>query len=51
VQFVQRSYTAGGSDRVEAVWVTYWGSGSGDELCRTATSLATAAAGRLPPPS
>ncbi|TWF76117.1 serine/threonine protein kinase [Pseudonocardia hierapolitana] len=51
VQFVQRSYTARGSDRVEAVWVTYWGSGSGDELCRTATTLATAAAGRLPPPS
>jgi tRNA A-37 threonylcarbamoyl transferase component Bud32 len=51
VQFVQRSYTAGGSNRVEAVWVTYWGSGSGDQLCRTATTLATAAASRLPPPS
>ncbi|GAA5131823.1 serine/threonine-protein kinase [Pseudonocardia adelaidensis] len=51
VQFVQRSYTAGGSNRIESVWVTYWGSGSGEELCRTATTLATAAAGRLPPPS
>jgi eukaryotic-like serine/threonine-protein kinase len=51
VQFVQRVYSAGGSNRIEAVWVTYWGSGSGDQLCRTATTLATAAAGRLPPPS
>jgi hypothetical protein len=51
VQFVQRSYTAAGSNRVEAVWVTYWGSGTGDQLCRTATALAAAAAGRLPPPS
>jgi eukaryotic-like serine/threonine-protein kinase len=51
VQFVQRSYSAGGSDRVEAVWVTYWGTGAGDQLCQTATTLATAAAGRLPPPS
>lgn len=51
VQFVQRGYTAGGNSRIEAVWVTYWGSGTGDQLCRTATTLATAAAGRLPPPS
>jgi hypothetical protein len=51
VQFVQRSYTAAGSNRIEAVWVTYWGSGTADQLCRTATTLATAAAGRLPPPS
>jgi tRNA A-37 threonylcarbamoyl transferase component Bud32 len=51
VQFVQRSYFAGGSNRIESVWVTYWGSGSGEQLCRTATSLATAAASRLPPPS
>jgi len=33
------------------VWVTYWGPGSDEEVCRTATGLATAAAGRLPPPS
>ncbi|TQM38386.1 serine/threonine-protein kinase [Pseudonocardia cypriaca] len=51
VQFVQRSYTARGTDRVEAVWVTYWGSEPGDQLCRIATNLATAAASRLPPPS
>jgi tRNA A-37 threonylcarbamoyl transferase component Bud32 len=51
VQFVQRSYVAGGSNRIESVWVTYWGAGSGEQLCRAATSLATAAAGRLPPPS
>ncbi len=51
VQFVQRAYTAGGSNRIESVWVTYWGSGSGDQLCQTATTLATAAANRLPPPS
>jgi tRNA A-37 threonylcarbamoyl transferase component Bud32 len=51
VQFVQRTYTAGGSDRVESVWVTYWGSGSGESLCQAATSLASAAASRLPPPS
>jgi eukaryotic-like serine/threonine-protein kinase len=51
VQFVQRSYSVRGSDRVEAVWVTYWGTGTGDQLCQTATTLATAVAGRLPPPS
>jgi hypothetical protein len=51
VQFVQRSYTAGDSNRVEAVWVTYWGSESGDQLCQAATALARAAASRLPPPS
>jgi hypothetical protein len=51
VQFVQRAYSAGGSDRIEAVWVTYWGSGTGDELCQSATTLATAAASRLPEPS
>jgi hypothetical protein len=51
VQFVQRGYTAGGSSRIESVWVTYWGSGSPDQLCQTATTLATAAARRLPPPS
>jgi tRNA A-37 threonylcarbamoyl transferase component Bud32 len=51
VQFVQRRYTAGGSSRIESVWVTYWGSGSGDQLCQKATTLATAAASRLPPPS
>jgi tRNA A-37 threonylcarbamoyl transferase component Bud32 len=51
VQFVQRSYVAGGTDRIESVWVTYWGSGTGADLCSTATTLASAAAGRLPPPS
>ncbi|MHA6621633.1 serine/threonine-protein kinase [Pseudonocardia sp. DLS-67] len=51
VQFVQRSYFVGSSNRIESVWVTYWGSGSGEQLCRTASSLATAAASRLPPPS
>jgi hypothetical protein len=53
VQFVQRSYAAGGTERVEAVWVTYWGWGSqsGDQMCQTATTLARAAASRLPPPS
>jgi tRNA A-37 threonylcarbamoyl transferase component Bud32 len=51
VQFVQRSYFAGGSARIESVWVTYWGSGNGDQLCQTASSLATTVAGRLPPPS
>jgi TIR domain-containing protein/uncharacterized protein DUF3558 len=51
VQIVQRSYTAGAGDRIESVWVTYSGSGNGDQLCATATALATAVAGRLPPPS
>jgi tRNA A-37 threonylcarbamoyl transferase component Bud32 len=51
VPFVQRSYTVGGSDRVEAVWVTYRGSGTDAELCQAATALATAAARRLPAPS
>jgi hypothetical protein len=51
VQFVQRAYTAKGSDRVETVWVTYWGQGTDAELCQTASTLATAAAGRLPPPT
>jgi eukaryotic-like serine/threonine-protein kinase len=48
---VQRSYTVEGSDRVEAVWVTYEGSGTDAELCQAATALATAAARRLPAPS
>jgi eukaryotic-like serine/threonine-protein kinase len=51
VPFVQRSYTVEGSDRVEAVWVTYEGSGTDAELCQAATALATAAARRLPAPS
>jgi tRNA A-37 threonylcarbamoyl transferase component Bud32 len=51
VQFVQRSYTAADSNRVETVWVTYWGSEPGDQLCQGATNVARAAASRLPPPS
>jgi eukaryotic-like serine/threonine-protein kinase len=51
VQFVQRAYTAGGSNRIEAIWVTYLGSGSDDQLCQNARTLATAAASRLPAPS
>jgi hypothetical protein len=51
VQFVQRAYTAGGSNRNETVWVTYWGNGSDEQLCQHARTLATAAASRLPPPS
>ncbi|MGH3584965.1 MAG: hypothetical protein ACRDQ0_01470, partial [Pseudonocardia sp.] len=50
VQFVQRTYTVGESDRIEAVWVTYHGSGSAEEMCGRATAFATAAARRLPPP-
>ncbi len=50
VQFVQRSYTAADGDRVETVWVTYWGSEPGDQLCQTATNIARTAASRLPPP-
>jgi tRNA A-37 threonylcarbamoyl transferase component Bud32 len=51
VQFVQRVYTAGGSNRIEAVWVTYYGYGNDEQLCQHARTLATAAASRLPPPS
>ncbi|WP_219412449.1 serine/threonine-protein kinase [Pseudonocardia nigra] len=51
VQFVQRRYAAGGTDRVETVALTHYGSGSPDDLCRTATALATAAATKLPLPT
>jgi eukaryotic-like serine/threonine-protein kinase len=51
VEFVQRIYSAGGSDRIEGAWVVYQGEGDNDQLCQKATSLATAAARRLPPPS
>jgi hypothetical protein len=50
-QFVQRSYTSPGGDRAEIVWVIYEGEGTEAELCKTATTLATTAAGRLPPPN
>ncbi|QYN39005.1 serine/threonine protein kinase [Pseudonocardia sp. DSM 110487] len=50
VEFAQRAYVAGGSDRVESVQVIRRGSGSDAELCQAATTLATAAAGKLPPP-
>jgi hypothetical protein len=51
VQFVQHTYTAAGSNRIEAVWVTYYGYGSDEQLCQHARTLAAAAASRLPPPS
>jgi tRNA A-37 threonylcarbamoyl transferase component Bud32 len=50
-QFVQRAYVAGGSDRVETVQVIHHGSGSDAALCQAATTLATAAARKLPSPS
>ncbi len=49
--FAQRAYFAGGIDRVEGAWVMHWGEGAEEELCQKVKSLATAAAGRLPPPS
>lgn len=53
VQFVQRNYTEdeGSTPRIESVWLTVSGAGSGADLCGTATALATAVANRLPPPS
>jgi hypothetical protein len=50
IPFVQRSYSVEGSERLETVQLTYSGPGPQAELCRAATALATAAAGRLPPP-
>jgi hypothetical protein len=50
-QFVQRAYSAGGLNRIEGAWVMHWGEGGEEVLCQKVKSLATAAAGRLPPPS
>jgi hypothetical protein len=51
VHFVQHDYTAEETPRTEEVWVTVYRQEPGSALCGTATTLATAAAGRLPPPS
>jgi tRNA A-37 threonylcarbamoyl transferase component Bud32 len=51
VQFVQHNYTAEETSSIEVVWVTVFGHGPGSALCGTATALATAAAGKLPPPT
>jgi hypothetical protein len=51
VRFVQREYIGGGAHRVEFVWLSVDGAGSDEELRQIATTLATAAASRLPPPS
>ncbi len=50
VQFVQRNYTSGQSKRIESVWLTVHGP-DGSDPCRTATTLAIAAASKLPPPT
>jgi eukaryotic-like serine/threonine-protein kinase len=51
-KFAQRQYIGGnGSLRVEVVWLILTGPGSDAELCQVATTLATAAAAKLPPPT
>jgi tRNA A-37 threonylcarbamoyl transferase component Bud32 len=50
VQFVQRNYTSELNRRIESVWLTVHGP-NGSDPCRIATTLATAAARKLPPPS
>jgi eukaryotic-like serine/threonine-protein kinase len=51
VQFMQRNYTAEAGPRVETVSLMVHGPGDVTALCGTATTLAGAAASKLPPPS
>jgi hypothetical protein len=50
VQFVQRNYTSGLNRHIESVWLTVYAPNNPDP-CRIATTLATAAASKLPPPT